>query len=52
MSRWIMVVAGFLLTACSSIEWIHPNRPSSQYTNDYNRCAVATTGDLLLQQGS
>jgi hypothetical protein len=54
MLRWTMVVAGFILTvtACSSIEGVHPNKPSSQYTNDYNRCAVATTGDLLLEQGS
>ena len=44
-----MVVAGFLLATCSSIEWVHPNKPSSQYTNDYNRCAAAATRDPLLQ---
>jgi len=52
MSRWTMVVAGFLLATCSSIEWVHPKTPSLQYANDYNRCAAAATRDPLLQQGS
>ena len=52
MSRWTLVVAGFLLTACSSTEWVHPNKPSSEYTSDYNKCETAATRDPRLQQGS
>ena len=48
MSRWTMVVAGFLLTACSSTEWVHPRKPSSDYTSDYNKCATAATRDPTL----
>ena len=52
MSRWTLAVAGFLLTACSSAEWVHPNKPSSEYTSDYNKCETAATRDPKLQQGS
>ena len=52
MSRWTLVVAGFLLTACSSTEWVHPNKPSSEFTSDYNKCQSAATRDPKLQQGS
>ncbi len=52
MSRWTLVVAGFLLTACSSTEWVHPNKPSSEYTSDYNTCETAATRDPKLQQGN
>lgn len=52
MPRWTLVVAGFLLTACSSTEWVHPNKPSSEYTSDYNKCETAATRDPKLQQGN
>ena len=52
MSRWTLIVAGFLLTACSTTEWVHPNKPSSEYTRDYNNCEMAATRDPKLQQGS
>ena len=52
MSSWTLVVVGFLLTACSSTEWVHPNKPSSEYTNDYNKCGMAVSRDPKLQQGS
>ena len=52
MSICTLVVAGFLLTACSSTEWVHPNKPSSEYTSDYNKCEAAATRDPRLQQGS
>ncbi len=52
MSRWTLVVAGFLLTACSSTEWVHPNKPSSEFTKDYNNCGMAVSRDPKLQQGS
>ena len=52
MSRWTMVVAGFLLTACSSTEWVHPNKSSSEYTNDDNKCETAAPSDPKLQQGN
>ena len=50
-SRWTLVVAGLLLTACSSTEWVHPNKPSSEYTSDFNKCEAAATRDPRLQQG-
>ena len=52
LSTWTLVVAGFLFTACSSTEWVHPNKPSSEYTNDYNKCEMAASRDPKLQQGS
>ena len=51
-SNWALVVAGFLLTACSSTEWVHPNKPADEFTNDYNKCHNAATHDPKLQQGS
>jgi hypothetical protein len=48
-----LVIAGAcLLTSCSSTEWVHPNKPSSEYTNDYNRCNNMALRDPKLQQGS
>ena len=51
-SSWTLVVVGFLLTSCSSTEWVHPNKPSSEYTVDYNKCSNAASRDPKLQQGS
>ena len=51
-SRWIPVVAGFPLTACTSTEWVHPNKPSSEYTNDDNKCETAAPRAPKLQQGT
>ena len=51
-SNWTLVVMGFLLTGCASTEWVHPNKPSSEYTNDYNKCEMAASRDPKLQQGS
>ena len=51
-SRWTPVVAGFLLTACSLTEWVHLNKSSSEYTNDYNKCETAATREPKLQQGN
>ena len=47
-----LVVAGFLLTACSSTEWVHPNKPAGEFTNDYRKCQNAATRHPQLQQGS
>jgi hypothetical protein len=41
-----------LLSACSSTEWVHPNKPSSEFTNEYNRCQNMVLRDPKLQQGS
>jgi len=51
---WVIMsgLGGCLLVACSSTEWVHPNKPSSEYTNDYNRCQNAALRDPKLQQGS
>lgn len=51
-SNCTLVVTGFLLTACSSTEWIHPNKPSSEFTSDYNKCGMEVSRDPKLQQGS
>ena len=48
----LLVVAGSLLSACSSTEWVHPNKPSSEFANDYNRCENLVIRDPKLQQGS
>jgi hypothetical protein len=41
-----------LFAACSSTEWVHPNKPSSEYVNDYNKCQNMVLRDPKLQQGS
>src|SRR5215216_4197299 len=33
----LMLTAGSL-TSCSSSDWVHPNKPSSEFTTDYYRC--------------
>jgi hypothetical protein len=48
----LLVMACSLLSACSSTEWVHPNKPSSEFTNDYNRCQNLVLRDPKLQQGS
>jgi hypothetical protein len=40
------------LTGCASTDWVHPNKPSSEYVNDYNRCQTLVLRDPKLQQGS
>jgi hypothetical protein len=40
------------LLACSSTEWVHPNKPSSEFTTDYNTCQNQVLRDPKLQQGS
>ena len=47
----LMLTAGSL-TSCSSTDWVHPNKPSSEYTADYNRCMNLVLRDPKLQQGS
>jgi hypothetical protein len=47
----ILTVCG-LVSGCSSTEWVHPNKPSSEYTQDYNRCQSMVLRDPKLQQGS
>lgn len=40
-----------VLTGCSTSEWVHPNRPKEQFTQDYNQCQADTLRDPKLQQG-
>jgi hypothetical protein len=47
-----LVIAGLALSACSSTEWVHPNKPSSEYITDYNKCQNLVLRDPKLQQGS
>jgi len=51
-SKCSLIMVGFLLGACASTEWVHPNKPSSEYVNDYNNCESAALRDPKLQQGS
>jgi hypothetical protein len=48
----ILVIAVLTFAACSNTEWVHPNKPSSEYINDYNRCQQLVLSDPKLQQGS
>lgn len=40
------------LTGCSSTDWVHPNKPSSEFSSEYNRCQNLVLRDPKLQQGS
>jgi hypothetical protein len=46
-----VLLATGALTGCSSTEWVHPTKPSSEFTNDYNRCQTLVLRDPKLQQG-
>jgi hypothetical protein len=48
----LLVLAGSMLTACSSTEWVHPNKDQSEFTQDYNRCQGTVLRDPKLQQGN
>lgn len=48
----MLALAGLTLSACSSTEWVHPNKPSSEYITDYNKCQTLVLRDPKLQQGS
>lgn len=48
----LLVMAWSLLSACSSTEWVHPNKPSSEFITDYNRCESIVLKDPKLQQGN
>ncbi len=41
-----------LLAGCGGSNWVHPNKPSSEFTNEYNRCQNLVMRDPKLQQGS
>ena len=48
----VLTVKAFVLAACTSTEWVNPNKPSSEYVNDYNKCQNMALRDPKLQQGS
>ena len=48
----VLTVNAFVFAACSSTEWVHPNKPSSEYVTDYNKCETMAMRDPKLQQGS
>lgn len=52
----ILPVAAVLVlatvTGCASTDWVHPTKPSSEFTTDYNRCQTLVLRDPKLQQGS
>ncbi len=48
----LLWIAALMCSACSSTEWVHPNKPTSEYTNDYNKCQNLVLRDPKLQQGS
>ena len=45
-------ISGLMVSACSNTEWVHPNKPSDEYTNDYNKCQNLVMRDPKLQQGN
>lgn len=52
LSLLILAISGLMFSGCSSTEWVHPNKPSSEYINDYNMCQNLVLRDPKLQQGS
>lgn len=52
LSLLAMVLAGLTFSACSSTDWVHPNKPSDEFTSDYNKCQNLVMRDPKLQQGS
>jgi len=54
MKRLLLVAltVGLGIVGCTSTDWVHPNKPSSEYTADYNRCQNLVLRDPKLQQGS
>ena len=51
MRFWLLAIAGVMFSACTS-EWVHPTKPSSEYTTDYNKCQTIVAREPKLQQGS
>ncbi|HXF93699.1 MAG TPA: hypothetical protein VNK46_13165 [Nitrospiraceae bacterium] len=39
------------MVACSSAEWVHPNKPKDAFAQDYNKCEGDALRDPKLQQG-
>lgn len=48
----VLMIVIVALSACSSTDWVHPNKPASEYLNDYNKCQNMVLRDPKLQQGS
>ena len=48
----LSIVFSGLLAGCGGSNWVHPNKPSSEFTNEYNRCQNLVLRDPKLQQGS
>ena len=34
----VALVSVLLVTACSTAEWVHPNKPKDEFAQDYSRC--------------
>ena len=52
LSLLMLTVTAFTFAACSTTEWVHPNKPSSEFITDYNKCQNMAMRDPKLQQGS
>ena len=48
----VLTLTSLGFAACTSTEWVNPNKPSSEYLNDYNKCQMMAMRDPKLQQGS
>lgn len=48
----LVFILSSLLAGCGGSNWVHPNKPSSEFTNEYNRCQNLVLRDPKLQQGS
>ena len=42
---------GLLLAACGTAEWVHPNKPTDTFAQDYNQCETQSLQDPKVQGG-
>lgn len=47
-----IALSALLMTACSSSEWVHPNKPKDSFALDYNQCQGESLRDPKNQQGN
>lgn len=46
------IVLSRLLSGFGVSNWVHPNQPSPEFTNEYDRCQSLVMRDQKLKQGS
>jgi hypothetical protein len=48
----LISLSALLMTACGSVEWVHPNKPKDEFTVDYNKCHNESLLNPKNQQGN